>query len=109
MELESKAQIEGLRADRTVGLDGIRSEIAMMRTRTVAEVLSGRTEHGLMPPRPEPAAIRLHGDLAEAIQAGDAVAAQRAMTEIITEAAGALPSDVPQTPYTGERDPGRDR
>jgi catechol 2,3-dioxygenase-like lactoylglutathione lyase family enzyme len=32
MELEGKAQIEGLFADRTVGLDGIRSEIAMMRT-----------------------------------------------------------------------------
>jgi catechol 2,3-dioxygenase-like lactoylglutathione lyase family enzyme len=32
MEPEGKAQIEGLWADRTVGLDGVRSEIAMMRT-----------------------------------------------------------------------------
>ncbi|HEX2641164.1 MAG TPA: VOC family protein [Pyrinomonadaceae bacterium] len=32
MELEGKAQIEGLWADRTVGLDGLRSDIAMMRT-----------------------------------------------------------------------------
>ena len=32
MELEGRAQIEGVWADRTVGLDGIRSEIAMMRT-----------------------------------------------------------------------------
>jgi catechol 2,3-dioxygenase-like lactoylglutathione lyase family enzyme len=32
MELEGKGQIEGLWADRTVGLDGVRSEIAMMRT-----------------------------------------------------------------------------
>jgi catechol 2,3-dioxygenase-like lactoylglutathione lyase family enzyme len=32
MELEGKAQIEGIWADRTVGLDGLRSEIAMMRT-----------------------------------------------------------------------------
>jgi catechol 2,3-dioxygenase-like lactoylglutathione lyase family enzyme len=31
MELEDRAQIEGLFADQTVGLDGIRSEIAMMR------------------------------------------------------------------------------
>ena len=31
MELESKAQIEGRWADRTVGLDGVRSDIAMMR------------------------------------------------------------------------------
>ena len=32
MELVGKAQIEGLWADRTVGLDGVRSDIAMMRT-----------------------------------------------------------------------------
>jgi catechol 2,3-dioxygenase-like lactoylglutathione lyase family enzyme len=32
MELEGKAQIQGLWADRTVGLDGVRSDIAMMRT-----------------------------------------------------------------------------
>ena len=32
MELEGKGQIEGLFADRTVGLDGVRSDIAMMRT-----------------------------------------------------------------------------
>ena len=32
MELEGRGQIEGLWADRTVGLDGVRSEIAMMRT-----------------------------------------------------------------------------
>jgi catechol 2,3-dioxygenase-like lactoylglutathione lyase family enzyme len=32
MELEGKGQIEGIWADRTVGLDGLRSEIAMMRT-----------------------------------------------------------------------------
>jgi catechol 2,3-dioxygenase-like lactoylglutathione lyase family enzyme len=32
MELEGKAQIEGPWADQTVGLDGVRSDIAMMRT-----------------------------------------------------------------------------
>ncbi|MEY9878410.1 catechol 2,3-dioxygenase-like lactoylglutathione lyase family enzyme [Streptacidiphilus sp. MAP12-33] len=32
LELEGKAEIEGLFADRTVGLDGVRSDIAMMRT-----------------------------------------------------------------------------
>jgi catechol 2,3-dioxygenase-like lactoylglutathione lyase family enzyme len=32
MELEGKGQIEGLRANHTVGLDGVRSDIAMMRT-----------------------------------------------------------------------------
>ncbi|MEX3600277.1 VOC family protein [Kocuria carniphila] len=32
MELEGRTLIEGLFADQTVGIDGIRSEIAMMRT-----------------------------------------------------------------------------
>ena len=32
MELEGKGQIEGLVADHTTGLDGVRTEIAMMRT-----------------------------------------------------------------------------
>ncbi|MFG1813957.1 VOC family protein [Kribbella sp. NPDC049174] len=32
MELEGKAEIEGPWADRTVGLDGVRCDIAMMRT-----------------------------------------------------------------------------
>jgi catechol 2,3-dioxygenase-like lactoylglutathione lyase family enzyme len=32
MELEGSAQIEGRWADRAVGLDGVQSEIAMMRT-----------------------------------------------------------------------------
>ena len=56
----------------------------------VAEVLSGRTLHGLMPATPEPGAIRLHADVAQAVQARDADAAHRAMSEIITEAAGAM-------------------
>lgn len=32
MELQGRAHIDGRWADRTVGLDGVRSEIAMMRT-----------------------------------------------------------------------------
>jgi len=32
MEVEGKAPIEGLFADQTVGLDGVRSDIAMLRT-----------------------------------------------------------------------------
>lgn len=32
MEVEGKAQIEGLFADQAVGLDGVRSDIAMLRT-----------------------------------------------------------------------------
>jgi len=53
----------------------------------VAEVLTGRTLHGLMPATPDPTAIRLHADVAQAVQSRDAAGAQQAMTEIIAEAA----------------------
>ena len=56
----------------------------------VAEVLTGRTTHGLMPTTPDPTAVRLHADVAQAVQARDDVAAHRAMTEIISEAAAAM-------------------
>jgi DNA-binding FadR family transcriptional regulator len=56
----------------------------------VAEVLTGRTTHGLMPSNPNPAAIRLHADVAQAVQARDPRAAHAAMTSIITEAVGAM-------------------
>lgn len=56
----------------------------------VAEVLAGRTRHHLMPARPEPVAIRLHGDVADAVRAGDAAAAEAAMREILAEAAAAM-------------------
>jgi hypothetical protein len=32
MEVEGRAQVEGLWVDRTVGLDGVRSDIVTMRT-----------------------------------------------------------------------------
>lgn len=56
----------------------------------VAEVLAGRTHHHLMPATPNPAAIRLHGDIAQAVQTGDPAAAEAAMREIIAEAAAAM-------------------
>lgn len=56
----------------------------------VAEVLAGRTRHHLMPARPEPLAIRLHGDVAEAVRGGDAGAAEAAMRAILAEAATAM-------------------
>jgi DNA-binding FadR family transcriptional regulator len=54
---------------------------------TVGAVLTGRTEHQLMPHRPEPYAVRLHREVAEAVCAGDAELAERAMRTIV---AGAL-------------------
>ncbi|MFB7619099.1 FadR/GntR family transcriptional regulator [Kitasatospora sp. NPDC056181] len=54
---------------------------------TVGAVLTGRTEYDLMPHQPEPYAVRLHREVAEAICAGDAAHAERAMRTIV---AGAL-------------------
>lgn len=56
----------------------------------LAEVLVGRTHHHLMPAKPEPLAIRLHGDVAQAVRAGDAEAARAAMADIISEATTAM-------------------
>jgi DNA-binding FadR family transcriptional regulator len=56
----------------------------------VGEVLAGRTHHRLMPSSPNPLAIRLHADVAEAIQSGDGAAASAAMSSIIDEASAAL-------------------
>ena len=56
----------------------------------VAEVLSGRTHHGLMPAEPNTVAIDLHDDVARAVRQGDPAAAQTAMSAIISEAARAV-------------------
>ncbi|MFI9331575.1 FadR/GntR family transcriptional regulator [Kitasatospora sp. NPDC052868] len=53
---------------------------------TVGAVLTGRTEYHLMPHQPEPYAIRLHREVAEAICAGDAAQAEQAMRTIVTGA-----------------------
>lgn len=56
----------------------------------VSEVLSGRTHHGMMPSRPNPAAIALHDDVARAVRLRQPDAAEAAMRAIIDEAADAL-------------------
>jgi DNA-binding FadR family transcriptional regulator len=56
----------------------------------VAEVLTGRTHHGMMPERPNPAAIDLHDEVARAIRLRDEAAAESAMRAIIDEAASAV-------------------
>jgi DNA-binding FadR family transcriptional regulator len=56
----------------------------------VAEVLTGRTHHGMMPATPNPSAIELHDEVARAIRMRDEVAAERAMRAIIDEAASAV-------------------
>jgi DNA-binding FadR family transcriptional regulator len=56
----------------------------------VAEVLAGRTHHGMMPERPNPAAIELHDEVARAIRLRDNVTAEKAMRTIIDEATSAV-------------------
>ena len=56
----------------------------------VAEVLAGRTHHGMMPDNPNPAAIELHDEVARAIRMRDEAGAERAMRAIIDEAASAV-------------------
>ena len=51
----------------------------------VAEVLTGRTEHGLMPHLPDHEALQLHVDVASAIQRGEAGAAHAAMSRIVEQ------------------------
>jgi len=71
-------------------LEASGNELFAGLTDVVEEVLAGRTHHHLMPSRPEPAAIRLHGDVAEAVSARDAVRAETAMREILAEAMEAM-------------------
>ncbi|MGK4584542.1 FadR/GntR family transcriptional regulator [Kitasatospora sp. HPMI-4] len=53
---------------------------------TVGAVLTGRTEHQLMPHQPRPYAVRLHREVADAICAGDAALAEQAMRTIVVGA-----------------------
>ncbi|MHC9292885.1 FadR/GntR family transcriptional regulator [Mycobacterium sp. LTG2003] len=61
----------------------------------VAEVLTGRTHHGMMPEIPNPAAIELHDEVARAIRLRDEDAAERAMRAIIDEAVTAVADSDP--------------
>jgi DNA-binding FadR family transcriptional regulator len=56
----------------------------------VSEVLAGRTHHGMMPSRPNAAAIALHDEVARAVRLRDPVTAEAAMRSIIAEATSAL-------------------
>jgi DNA-binding FadR family transcriptional regulator len=71
-------------------LEASGNEMLAALSTVVAEVLSGRTHHDLMPSTPNPAAIRLHGEVAQAIGSGDGPAASAAMTAIIDEASAAV-------------------
>jgi DNA-binding FadR family transcriptional regulator len=66
-------------------LQGSGNEMFAGLAQVVAEVLSGRS-HRPQTAQPEPEAIRLHADVADAIQAGDASRAERAMRAIVGDA-----------------------
>lgn len=78
-----------IRFHRTL-LEASGNEMLAALSGVVAAVLTGRTHHHLMPARPEPAAIRWHAEVAQAIQAGDGAAAERAMRDIVEEATAAM-------------------
>ena len=71
-------------------LEASGNEMLAALSDVVGEVLAGRTHHDLMPARPNPEAIALHGDVGAAVRRGDAQAAELAMRRIIDEAAGAM-------------------
>jgi DNA-binding FadR family transcriptional regulator len=52
----------------------------------VAEVLTGRTNYGLMPVHPDEEALQLHIDVADRIQKGEASAAHDSMLAIMEQA-----------------------
>ncbi len=66
------------------------NEMLQAMADVVAEVLAGRTHHGLMPAKPNPQAIDLHDAVARAIRHGDPATAETAMRKIIDEAAAAM-------------------
>ncbi|MGX7695269.1 FadR/GntR family transcriptional regulator [Gordonia polyisoprenivorans] len=71
-------------------LEASGNEMFRALTGVVGEVLAGRTHHGMMPARPNPAAIALHDDVARAIRLGEPDTAENAMRAIIDEAAQAV-------------------
>ena len=64
-------------------LSGSGNEMFANLSGQVAETLTGRTVHGLMPDHPHEAALQWHVDVAEAIARGDAGAAREASDKIM--------------------------
>ncbi|KUI35536.1 FadR/GntR family transcriptional regulator [Mycobacterium sp. GA-2829] len=71
-------------------LEASGNEMFRALTGVVAEVLTGRTQHGMMPTKPNIDAIALHDEVARAIRMGEAKQAEDAMRAIIDEAAAAV-------------------
>src|SRR5260370_24197200 len=83
MELEGEGQVEGLWADRTVGLDGVRSDIATMHTpdgHSKLELTKYNTPaaSGAEPENPPPNTLGLHRVMFAVDDIDDTVARLRA-------------------------------
>lgn len=90
-----------LRADQQfhrVLLEASGNEMFTALVDVVAEVLAGRTQHGMMPDRPNPAAVALHDDVSRAVRLGEAATAREAMAAIIDEATEALVQERTSSP-----------
>ncbi len=75
-------------------LEASGNEMFRALANVVAEVLVGRTQHRLMPDRPNPDAIGLHDAVARAIRVGDGAAAEHAMRALIVEATEAIQDEL---------------
>lgn len=62
------------------------NEMFLKLSELVAEVLTGRHEHGLMPHHPDQQALQRHADVAQAIQRRDGDRAHEAMVGIMVQA-----------------------
>lgn len=62
------------------------NEMFVKLNELVAEVLAGRHHYGLMPHHPQTEALRLHADVAQAVQRGDGDRAHQAMVRIMEQA-----------------------
>ncbi|WP_406070819.1 FadR/GntR family transcriptional regulator [Micromonospora sp. NBC_01638] len=69
----------------------------------VAEVLSGRHHHHLMPRYPDEQALQLHADVAQAIQRHDGDRARAAMVQVMEQAFDEMKSMWEQTGEPGQR------
>jgi catechol 2,3-dioxygenase-like lactoylglutathione lyase family enzyme len=83
MQLEGKAQVEGVWVDRTVGLDGVRSDVAMMRTPDGHSKLELTKYHtpaavSAQPKTPSPNTLGLHRVMFAVDDIDDTVARLRA-------------------------------
>ncbi|MEV0328584.1 GntR family transcriptional regulator [Micromonospora echinospora] len=69
----------------------------------VAEVLTGRHQHHLMPHHPHEQALQLHAEVAQAIQRRDGDRARRAMVQLTEQAFGEMSSIWERTAEPGGR------